>query len=106
MCKPATSWASQTCALGEWLGAEGDQGLDSDELFHGAEAVVSASAVAMTCIRPMGRCPHVQSTLGAYLQDLCSLGVEGFRVDAAKHQEVTRAWYVTHGAGPFASRPM
>jgi len=32
-------------------------------------------------------CPHVQSTLGAYLQDLCSLGVEGFRVDAAKHQE-------------------
>ncbi|MDM7831521.1 alpha-amylase [Cellulomonas edaphi] len=29
--------------------------------------------------------PHVHSTLTAYLQDLLSLGVDGFRIDAAKH---------------------
>ena len=28
---------------------------------------------------------HVQETVGAYLADLASLGVKGFRVDAAKH---------------------
>jgi len=31
--------------------------------------------------------PKVQKTIGAYLKDLRSLGVGGFRVDAAKHQE-------------------
>ncbi len=29
--------------------------------------------------------PHVRATLAAYLQDLRSLGVDGFRIDAAKH---------------------
>ena len=28
---------------------------------------------------------HVRSTIVAYLQDLLSLGVDGFRIDAAKH---------------------
>jgi len=32
-------------------------------------------------------CAYVQQTVGEYLHDLASLGVEGFRVDAAKHQE-------------------
>jgi alpha-amylase len=32
-------------------------------------------------------CSYVQDTLGKYLNDLASLGVKGFRVDAAKHQE-------------------
>jgi len=32
-------------------------------------------------------CDYVQKTVGAYLKDLASLGVEGFRVDASKHQE-------------------
>lgn len=31
--------------------------------------------------------PKVQQTIGAMLKDLASLGVGGFRVDAAKHQE-------------------
>ena len=29
--------------------------------------------------------PHVRETIGAYLEDLRSLGVDGFRIDAAKH---------------------
>jgi alpha-amylase len=29
--------------------------------------------------------PHVRATIGAYLADLLSLGVTGFRIDAAKH---------------------
>lgn len=32
-------------------------------------------------------CSYVQETLGKYLNDLASLGVKGFRLDAAKHQE-------------------
>merc|ERR1712166_1238137 len=32
-------------------------------------------------------CAYVQQAVGEYLHDLASLGVEGFRVDAAKHQE-------------------
>ena len=32
-------------------------------------------------------CDKVQQTLGGYLKALSSLGVGGFRIDAAKHQE-------------------
>lgn len=33
--------------------------------------------------------PHVQQVLHAYLQDLLSVGVDGFRIDAAKHISAT-----------------
>jgi alpha-amylase len=32
-------------------------------------------------------CAYVQKTLGAYLTDLGNMGVDGFRMDASKHQE-------------------
>jgi alpha-amylase len=32
-------------------------------------------------------CSYVQETLGKYLTDLGSIGVDGFRIDAAKHQQ-------------------
>ncbi|WP_421734181.1 alpha-amylase [Cellulomonas sp.] len=88
---PGTGWAGSSYAHYEYPGLYADAdfhhcGLtpnDDIALYTDAAQVQTCELVNLADLAT--ETDHVRATITAYLEDLLSLGVDGFRVDAAKH---------------------
>lgn len=90
---PGTGWAGTPYAHYEYPGLYSD----ADGDFHHCGLTANDDIVQYTDARQVQTCElvnladlatetdHVRATVRAYLDDLLSLGVAGFRIDAAKH---------------------
>lgn len=89
--EPGTGWAGSEYAHYEYPGIYGDDdfhhcGLttfDDIEDYRSREQVQTCELVGLADLDTSGE--TVRATIIGYLEDLLSLGVAGFRVDAAKH---------------------
>ncbi|WP_426592479.1 alpha-amylase [Cellulomonas sp. McL0617] len=88
---PGTGWAGSSYAHYDYPGIYTDSdfhhcGLTADDdisSYKDAEQVQTCELVNLADLAT--ETEHVRATIVAYLKDLLSLGVDGFRIDAAKH---------------------
>lgn len=90
---PGTGWAGSAYRHYEYPGLYSDGDGDfhhcglapGDDIAQYTDAAQVQTCELLNLADLATETPHVRATVVAYLQDLLSLGVAGFRIDAAKH---------------------
>ncbi|MEZ0449379.1 alpha-amylase [Cellulomonas sp. ICMP 17802] len=88
---PGTGWAGSTYSHYDYPGTYTDAdfhhcGLTPDDDIADYKNAAQVQTCELVNLADLAtETDHVRSTIVAYLQDLVSLGVDGFRIDAAKH---------------------
>jgi alpha-amylase len=88
---PGTGWAGSPYSHYEYPGTWTDAdfhhcGLTPDDDIASYQDAAQVQTCELVNLADLAtETDHVRSTLAAYLDDLLSLGVDGFRIDAAKH---------------------
>ena len=90
---PGTGWAGSTYSHFDYPGLYTDAdfhhcGLTpNDDIASYQDATQVQTCELVNLADLATETPHVRATITAYLKDLLSLGVDGFRIDAAKHMD-------------------
>ncbi len=88
---PGTGWAGSAYEHDVYPGLYDDAdfhhcGLTPDDDVHDYDDTAQVQTCELVNLADLAtETPHVRETITAYLTDLLSLGVDGFRIDAAKH---------------------
>jgi len=88
---PGTGWADSSYAHYEYPGIWTDAdfhhcGLTANDDIAGYQDAAQVQTCELVNLADLAtETEHVRSTTTAYLEDLLSLGIDGFRIDAAKH---------------------
>ena len=90
---PGTGWAGSSYAHYEYPGIWTDAdfhhcGLTANDDIASYQDAAQVQTCELVNLADLAtETDHVRSTITAYLEDLLSLGIDGFRIDAAKHMD-------------------